>query len=247
VKNKKAIIFDLDGTLSESKQLLDTEMAELLAKLVSKYFVAIISGGAFPQFENQVLSNLKFNHGQLEKLILMPTSGATLYRYNNESWEVVYENKLTKEEVAKIREALIDSLKRNNIIVEIERDMIEDRGNQVTFSIFGQNAPLELKKTWDPNHEKRQKIIAGLNGLDEFEIHIGGTTSIDITKKGIDKAYGVNALSKILNTPIEEMLFVGDALYPGGNDASALRTGIESKTVSSVQETKDLIRELISV
>jgi len=47
---------------------------------------------------------------------------------------------------------------------------------------------------------------------------MGGTTSIDITKPGIDKAYGIAKLRDQLAMPISEMLFAGDAYLPRGND-----------------------------
>ena len=56
---KKLVIFDLDGTLAESKSSLDAEMATLLARLLEVVKVAVISGGAWPQFEKQVLSYLQ--------------------------------------------------------------------------------------------------------------------------------------------------------------------------------------------
>jgi phosphomannomutase len=55
---KGLIIFDLDGTLAESKLPLDAEMAALLARLLEVVKVAVISGGAWAQYEKQVLSHL---------------------------------------------------------------------------------------------------------------------------------------------------------------------------------------------
>ena len=55
---KKLIVFDLDGTLAESKSSLDAEMSTLLHDLLGVVKVAVISGGDWPQFEKQVLSHL---------------------------------------------------------------------------------------------------------------------------------------------------------------------------------------------
>ena len=54
----KLIIFDLDGTLTESKQPLTGEMAALVAKLLAVKKVAVASGGALPQFLKQVFARL---------------------------------------------------------------------------------------------------------------------------------------------------------------------------------------------
>ena len=58
---KKLIVFVLDGTIAESKSSLDAEMATLLSALLGIVKVAVISGGDWPQFEKQVLSNLPHN------------------------------------------------------------------------------------------------------------------------------------------------------------------------------------------
>jgi phosphomannomutase len=47
-------------------------------------------------------------------------------------------------------------------------------------------------------------------------VRLGGTTSVDVTKPGIDKAYGIRKLRDTLGIAIEEMIFIGDALFPAG-------------------------------
>ncbi len=94
--------------------------------------------------------------------------------------------------------------------------MIEDRGSQITFSALGQEAPLDEKKKWDPDFKKREKIKEILKPLiPDFSIQLGGSTSIDVTRPGIDKAYGVKKLQETLGIAIEDMIFVGDAVFPG--------------------------------
>lgn len=87
---------------------------------------------------------------------------------------------------------------------------------------MGQQAPLEEKLKWDPDLTKRKKIKAILDkSIPEFSVRTGGSTSIDITKPGIDKAYGIRKLRDLLGISLEEMIFIGDALYVGGNDYPA--------------------------
>jgi hypothetical protein len=45
--------------------------------------------------------------------------------------------------------------------------------------------------------------------------------------------------------PIKKMLFVGDALFPGGNDYAAKKTGIGCVRVYGPGDTEKLINELI--
>ena len=243
---KKLIVFDLDGTLAQSKSPLDDDMSALLGKLLSILKVAVISGGNWPQFEKQVLS--KLNHDeQLKNLSILPTCGTKFYRYDG-AWKELYSEDFTADEKAKIIAALKRSLELAAFKPEkVWGTLIEDRGSQITFSALGQQAPLAEKKKWDPDFAERKKITAILDPLiPEFSVHMGGATSIDITKPGIDKAYGIRKLRDVLGVAIEEMIFIGDALFPGGNDYPAKEAGAVSIRVKDPNDTKLVIETIIA-
>jgi hypothetical protein len=236
---KKLIVFDLDGTLAESKSSLDPEMSGLLHNLLAIVKVAVISGGGWPQFQKQLLSNLPHDE-RLTNLSLLPTCGTKFYRYDSADWKEVYSEDFTTEE----REKILSSLKKAVGVADFKietlwGEQIEDRGSQITFSALGQQAPLEEKLKWDPDVTKRKKIKAILDTLiPEFSVRTGGSTSIDITKPGIDKAYGIRKLRDLLGIALEEMIFIGDALYVGGNDYPAEQAGVVSIPVKDPDETK---------
>src|ERR1035437_5720596 len=173
---KKLFVFDLDGTLAESKSSITSEMASLLHDLLGVMKVAVISGGSWTQFEN---------------LFLLPTCGTQFFRYDGQ-WSKVYSEDLSAEQRKKIVSSLQRALDESGIKVDhVWGDAIEDRGSQITLSVLGQRAPLSAKQGWDPDFAKRKKITAILEPLlPAFAINMGGTTSIDVTKPGIDKAYG---------------------------------------------------------
>jgi phosphomannomutase len=243
---KKLVVFDLDGTLAESKAAIDPEMAQLLDHLLGLVKVAVISGGDWQQFEKQVLAHL----GQdelLRNLSILPTCGTRFYRYANH-WTLLYAEDFTAEERAKILDSLQWAIGRAG--EKPQRtwgELIEDRGSQITFSALGQLAPLEAKKNWDPDRAKRRKITALLDTLiPEFSVHLGGATSIDITPHGVDKGYGIRKLRDVLRIEIHEMIFVGDALYPGGNDCPAREAGALSIQVRDPHETKRVIESIVA-
>ncbi len=249
---KKVIVCDLDGTLAESKSVVTKSMAEAISALLEEHYFAVISGGDWPQFEKQFLSNfsliLKNTEKHLEKLILFPTSGAECLRWENSKWVQVYDNILTVEEKEKIMKAFAQALSDSGVEVSAASygDILEDRGEQITFSGCGQKAPLEVKSVWDPDHRKREKILTELKKhIPEFEVRIGGETSIDVTHKGIDKAYAIHKLEEMLHVTKEEIVYYGDALYPGGNDTKAREAGVECIQVSGPTETEKLLRERI--
>lgn len=243
---KKLIVFDLDGTLAESKAPLDAEMAVLFSRLVDTVKVAIISGGDWPQFEKQVLSHLtKEKH--LKNLSILPTCGTKYYQCKH-GWKLLYAENFNEAEEDKIIDSLNDAIKASHTkVAKTWGEQIEDRGSQITFSALGQNAPLDAKKGWDPKFAKRKKIKAILDKtLPGFSVQMGGATSIDITKPGIDKAYGMRKLKTVLGIKISEMLFIGDALFEGGNDHPAMTTGADCIQVRDPDETKRVIEALIA-
>jgi hypothetical protein len=125
--------------------------------------------------------------------------------------------------------------------------LIEDRGSQITFSGLGQQAPLEEKKKWDPDFSKRKEAKVLLDKLiPEFSVRLGGATSIDVTRQGIDKGYGIRKLRDVLGIPIGEMLFIGDAVFPGGNDYPAEEAGAPSIEVKDPHETKRVIEAIVA-
>ncbi len=243
---KKLIVFDLDGTLAESKSSLDPEMVKLLGALMDTLAVAVISGGDWPQFQEQLLKNLP-QDDKLKTLSLLPTCGTKFYQYDS-GWNLLYSETLNSEERSKIIRVVNEVVAAQGFTPkQVWGEVVEDRGSQITFSALGQQAPLEAKRSWDPDFAKRHVIKAVLDKeIPEFSIRLGGTTSIDITKSGIDKAYGIRKLRDLLGFQISEMLFVGDALFPGGNDYPAKEAGVECIQVRDPDESKRVIEAVLA-
>ncbi|HSM77217.1 MAG TPA: HAD-IIB family hydrolase [Bryobacteraceae bacterium] len=243
---KKLIVFDLDGTLAESKSSLDAKMSALLHDLLGIVKVAVISGGGWPQFEKQLLSNLPHDP-RLANLSLLPTCGTKFFQYAGD-WTRLYSEDFTPEEKAKITGSVRRAVAATGFQAEKTwGEAIEDRGSQITFSALGQEAPLDEKQKWDPDHAKRTKIKDLLETyIPEFSVRIGGATSIDVTKHGIDKAYGIRKLRDILGIGLDEMIFIGDALFVGGNDYPARQTGVVCVPVRGPDETKPVTEAIIA-
>jgi phosphomannomutase len=243
---KKLFVFDLDGTLAESKAALDAEMAALLKSLLGEVKVAVISGGDWPQFETQLLANLSPD-ANLKNLSILPTCGTKFYQFDS-NWQQLYAEDFTKAEKDKIIQSLKEAVAAEDFgIKETWGEQIEDRGSQFTFSALAQRAPLAQKEKSDADFTMGKKIRALLKDLiPEFTVRLGGTTSIDVTKLGIDKAYGIQKLREILGIELEEMLFAGDALFPGGNDYPVKEAGVVSIPVNNAEETKRVIETFLA-
>lgn len=243
---KKLVVFDLDGTLAKSKSSLDEETAKLLEKLLGFIKVAVISGGDWTQFQEQMLKRLTRDE-RLKNLSILPTCGSQFYVYDSE-WRKIYSEDFTTEQKTKIIGALKKVIADLNPAVEKTwGEVIEDRGSQITYSALGRSAPLENKAKWDPDFTKRKKMKAVLDTMiPDFSVRLGGTTSIDVTAKGVDKAYGIGKLRSVLGVAVDEMIFVGDALFPGGNDYPAEQAGVVSIRVRDPNETKRVIEAIIA-
>lgn len=243
---KRLIAFDLDGTLAESKQPIQEPIAGLLAALSKVADLAVISGGDWPQFETQVVARIPAG-ADLTRIWILPTTGTKLYRYDGQ-WKAIYAEVFSDAEKRAILAALDKAVADAGLKDEKTwGPQIEDRGSQITFSALGQQAPLDAKKAWDPAIVKRKALQATLHAaLPDLSINVGGSTSIDITRKGIDKAYGMRRLSEVSRIGQDEMLFFGDAIYPGGNDDPVRAAGIDSVKVRDVAETATALSAVIA-
>lgn len=241
------VAFDLDGTLAESKQPLLDSMGEALADLLSVAHVAVISGGDWPQFQKQVASRLP-SRADLTKLWLMPTTGTKLYTHKGSDWEIKYAELFSEEQRKDIIAAFNASLDATGFQPEQTwGERIEDRGSQITFSALGQQAPVAAKEVWDPDFAKRKVIQKDLQTrLPDLSINMGGATSIDITQKGADKGYGLRKLATASGIPLEEMMFIGDAIFPGGNDYPAKQLGLHTVRVKNPDGTLAAIESIVA-
>lgn len=246
----KLVVADLDGTLAESKTAIDAEMAGLILELLKERALAVISGGSYTQFQNELLPDLKGNSDCLSRLYLFPTCSSSMYIMKNGEWGKVYGDRIGEDAKTKILGAFKNALRDSGFRMPNQQygELIEDREAQITFSALGQRAPLELKKVWDPDCKKRKGIIMFLKEYlpDGFEAKIGGTTSIDITRTGIDKGYGIGKIKENLRYDTDEMIFLGDKLEEGGNDYPVRATGVRCISVGGPADTKMILRRIMA-
>lgn len=242
----KLVAFDLDDTLAPSKSPLPEAMREALLALLAKRPVAIISGGQFGQFQAQVIAQLP-ESDLLDNLHLMPTNGTQYLRHTEGAWQQVYAHGLSEEIRHRCAEALESEAKALGFWdTHTWGPRIEDRGSQVTYSALGQEAPVDAKKAWDPDGSKREALRARVQPLlPDLDVHSGGSTSIDITQRGIDKAFGIRNLMEHLGLAASDILFVGDRLQPGGNDYPVIAVGVATHAVTGWEDTAPYITRLV--
>ncbi|KDA06134.1 HAD family hydrolase [Microbacterium sp. CH12i] len=244
----RLVAFDLDDTLAPSKAAIDPRIAAQLRALLQRVDVAIISGGNEQQFRSQVIAQLgDADATELARLHLLPTCGTRYLRHDGTQFATVYAHDLSDDEKTAALQALHEEAERLGLWEQSPwGEILEDRGSQITFSALGQKAPGDVKHQWDPSGAKRallrDAVAARLPGL---EVRSGGSTSIDITRAGIDKAHGMTALTEHTGIPLSDMLFYGDRLDEGGNDYPVLALGVRSVAVSGWEDTATKLDELL--
>jgi hypothetical protein len=245
------LAFDLDDTLAVTKSPISPTMAGLLGRALREFEVCIISGGAFPQFQTQVIDQLHVDHADLARLHLMPTSGTRCYRFDPTAaaWVQQYAEDLTPAEIA-TTEAALEQAAKGLHLWELHPcgPIIEDRGSQVTFSALGQAAPAASKYQWDPDGTKKEALRAATAALlPGLEVRVGGTTSIDVTRHGIDKGYGMRKLMTLLGITAADIVYFGDQLGEGGNDHAVLGVGIDAVAVRDSRDTELALTAILAV
>lgn len=257
IPDKDLIVFDMDGTLTPTKAPMDAEMTGLIADLLAEKQVAVIGGGKYGLFREQLLAPLRKARVAPKNLLLFPTTATSFYRYRG-GWKNVYAHALSSAEKKKIKNAFADVFKKAGYRrpTKTYGTVIEDRGTQITFSALGQEVVailgkekgVAMKEQWlKENKAIKMKMGRMLQAmLPQFEVRTAGFTSIDITRKGIDKAYGLGQITKHTGITIKKMLFVGDAIFPGGNDYAVVRTGVDYIPVHGPEDTKRIIRAVLA-
>lgn len=252
---KKMMAFDLDGTLAPSKSHFTPRMVELFNALLEKFQVCVISGGKYQLFQEQFLTQITTDPALLKKLHLLPTSGTRYYTFNGNNWVMQYAEDFTPEEKQRIVAALTQGFEESGFADEkTYGQQIEDRDSQITLSTLGQDIVAELgeegvriKNEWDPDRTKKMAIRDLVQPLiPEFSVNAAGATSIDVTRPGVDKAYGMNKLMQATGLEKSDILYFGDAIVPGGNDYAVLKMGIDCISVRDWQDTAYALEGILS-
>ena len=247
MKNKKIICFDLDGTLAPSKQRIDDEMAELLNKLLEKYYVSVITWWWEDRFQRQIFDYITKDERLLSKFIACPNCWTKMCKFDGWHRQRMYSLDFTQEEKKEIIDSMNEVMDLLNLRPEKTRwDIIEDRWSQITFSALWQNAPLEEKSQRDPDFKKRNVMKAELEKrIPDFSINSWGSTSIDVTMKWVDKAFAIKKIIENYPFMLEDIIFVWDAVFPWWNDYPPFIIWTDCVKINGVEHTKKVIKSFI--
>lgn len=237
LSHKKHFFFDLDNTLTRSRSLVSSDMRTALTELASIRDVTVVSGAQYAQIKRQLSSLPPLFH-------VLSQNGNEAF---SSSGEKVWDHPLSAVEKKEIFEHIV-AIKKSfpewSLGVD-DADRTEDRGSQISFSVVGHHAPIERKEAFDPTGEKRKNALV-LVPLSSplVEVKVAGTTCFDYFARGRNKGFHVQKYVDHNGWSIEDSVYIGDQLYPGGNDDSVIGV-CETKEVSSPDETLTFIRGIV--
>jgi phosphomannomutase len=195
----KHLFFDMDQTIAPARQPILLPMFELLS--TAPYDIVIVSG--------QEVEKIKWQSNNLRAFVLGQNGNHAEAPDGTLLWNIPLE--------PHHRDQILDH--------EVNHDWnpIEDRGAQITFSPIGNTAPADIKKTYDPDREKREHFLKTIPfASEDLVVKIGGSTSLDYIHKDRHKGTNVQKLIDLLKWNKEECIYFGDGLYPGGNDEAVI-------------------------
>ncbi len=243
----RAALFDLDDTLAETFEVPSKEMLQAILHLLDLMPIAIITGRDFPWMESSFLPEM-VSSPHIDRFYVLPEGAAQCRQWDGKQWKELYGWALGDDERVRIKAAIAQSVEETGVLRDfpVFGERYVDKKAMIAFAALGLEVPRDLKYSWDPGNVRRALLRDAIAAkLPEYDVLMGGATSTDVTKKGVNKSHGVRWLSQQLQIPAADMLYVGDALYPGGNDYVVVETGIRTRPTTGPKETLVIINELL--
>ena len=239
----KHLFFDLDKTLTPSRSEMKAEHLDAFEQLCHSRDVIVVSGAEGSQIRAQIPKRFSGMYYMLAQNgnHAIDKSGANIWKED-----------LDAQQTAAIS-VFIEQLKKElGLQVKNEADLIENRGAQISYSLIGHHEDLQKKADFDPDFKKRLAILnAHAHEVDALkkahvEVKTAGTTCFDFFPLGKNKGFNILQFIERLGWKKEDSLYIGDALFPGGNDESVIGV-IATHAVKDQDETFDFIQnELLS-
>lgn len=246
----KAMLFDMDGTLTETGRRISPEVVKELQSIPPSIKKYLVTGANFSKIEEQIPIDLLLS--LFERVYAC--NGTRVYNcnldmdYESQSAEAELIHKVSmldyysESDINHIISVLLSIASKTHTKIKTGT-FVEWRESQINFSVIGRNCTQEQRADyvrWDEKSGERNKIIEKLRK--EFQgwglsFRMGGQISIDITREGWDKSY---AFENMLESP-DSCIFFGDKICKDGND---LDIAMKCAYYHNVDNVADLILQL---
>jgi len=256
--NKNIVLFDMDGTLTESrKKFNSTTLSSSLVELSKHADLGIVTGSDYDYLKEQLSPLL--NSSIRYCLYLLPCNGTKYYtppEFTEHEFQKIKEASM-KDELGQnkwrqlLKILITQQVKVSELDIPLSGHFISTRGSMINWSPSGRNASDRERKSFvrfDKNYNFRKRILVEIRSLlssesiDNVTIKLGGDTSFDIYPTGWDKTY---ALKHFQNSSV---WFVGDrGGSPNGNDYE-IHKACEPRSFHTTgpEQTTEIVRKIIN-
>ena len=239
----KYFFFDLDNTLTRSKSHIEPEHIPVLKSLANRAEIIVVSGSTADTITTHLSDALRGEYHVL---------GQNGNRAQGKDEQIVWERLLSDGQKEAAFAFIRHARRHLPLAVRDENDIVEDRGCQVAFSLIGHHEDIAKKEAFDPDHSIRHGLLRDLadqvSTLESanIEVRSGGTTNLDMFEKGRHKGYNVAAYIAHMRWNPDECIYIGDALFPGGNDETVVGI-ISTHAVKDYRETYQYLTRLLGI
>ncbi len=237
----KHFFFDLDKTLTASRSSMDSFHQDIFEKLCNSADVVVLTGGTVEQIREQVTP--RFNG----RYFALAQSGNHAI---DVSGKLLWQEAINESQTAHVMR-FIELLKSHfNEPIRDENDLVEHRGAQISYSVLGFHETVEKKYAFDPDESRRARALSlfpnEVRALHDAGIEVtpAGTTTYNFILAGKHKGFNVQRLIDREGWQKEDCLYIGDALFPGGNDETVIGI-IPTHAVKNPDETFAYLSSII--
>ncbi len=237
------ILFDVDGTLTESRLKIKQNMIDTIDKLkqLENLDIGIVGGSNLPKQEEQlgieILDKFKWKFSE---------NGLVAYHHNELINKTSIADFLGEDKIKKVINTILGHLATVDIPKK-RGTFIEFRNGMINCCPVGRSCSYQERIeffNYDNQHNIRKNIVSFLEQeLADLNLSfsIGGQISIDIFPKGWDKTYCLQFVKEKYN----RILFFGDRTDKGGNDYEIYSSELtESYQVKSPEDTIEILEKL---
>tara|TARA_B110000858_G_scaffold165071_1_gene191522 strand:+ start:335 stop:1042 length:708 start_codon:yes stop_codon:yes gene_type:complete len=203
---KEVFVFDVDGTLTDSRQPMNPEFKEFMLKFMENKDVFLVTGSD----RLKTYEQLGFEFYEACKGVWQCNG--------NEFWEGSQrgpKNDFTAD--YEFKKFLTNYVNSSRYPIKTGSH-IEERTGMLNFSTIGRGATLQQREEyykWDLKYHERILLCEQINHeYPKLLASVGGQISIDIAPRSNNKSQ----IADILNKQYEHIHFYGDKMEYGGND-----------------------------
>ena len=223
-------IFDVDGTLTPSRQTIDPTFKEFFKQFIKDNKVWLVTGSDYSKTLEQLGTDI------CESVVKV---------YNCSGNDVYFKGSrvhFKKFEAPKELYDLMNGWLQTSSFPLRTGNHIEERMGTINFSIVGRNCTLGERKLYvkhDLENRERESIAYQINlEFPDITATVGGETGIDIYAKGADKSQILEDFNKN-----DKIYFFGDKIEQGGNDWP-LASKLKEKGCFNVKDWRDTMERL---